>query len=259
MRANAGTLALAGAAAALAPPAAAVVLLWLGAPPLLPSGPYEFFILEFVIARALVYCLVPRLSRLGTAATILFFTGDFLLLPVSTAAGAVTGSQAYLGLANSYLPTWLSCTTIVYPSLVAFLVARGFQRKTRVAYALPAAAVSYVTSASVISAFGAAGSGTGLAGFWRLVDGVRTPQPQGWPSELATVCGAVLFASLVGYALAAGQAREGGTGPGLSLAVLGASLLLVVVALAQSQPVWVALGAPTAAMAASLWVVTRGT
>ena len=260
MRVGAQGILVGGAMFALVLPCAVATLLWLGTPLLLPSDPFQFAVFTLVFSRGLLYLGVPRLRKLSWGASIILFSGEFLMLPVAVVLSAVTGNLSEVAFASSYFASWFSASLLVYPPVAAYAIAVGFRERARLAFVLPAAACCFTTPTVIIVAIQSAGGSHGLTGVLSLVlSGLRRPfLPSGFASGLVAICGAILFASLFAYAVSGRSGASGKLAPQLSLAVAGAVGLLVwVLALPHLEP-WLVLGIPTLVIVSAVWVSTHG-
>lgn len=248
-----------GASVALVLPCAAATLLWLGTPLLLPSDPFQFAVFTLVFSRGVLYLGIPRLRRLSWGASITLLSGEFVMLPVAIVVSVVTGSQAEVAFALSYIASWFSASLLVYPPVAVYAIVAGLRERARLAYVLPAAACCFTTSTLIMVAIPSAAGSHGLTGVLGLaLAGLRHPfLPPDLTLMFVACCGAILFASLFAYA-AIGRGGVGGRlAPQLSLAVAGAvGLLAWVLALPRSEP-WLTLGIPTVVIVMVLLVSTR--
>ena len=248
-----------GALVALGLPWAATALIWLGTPMLLPSDPFQFAVFALVFSRTLLYLGIPRLRRLSWGASIIFFSGDFLMLPAAGAVFVATGSQSQLAFASSYIASWFSASLLVYPPVAAYVIAIAVRQRARLAFVLPAAACSFTTSTLVLVAIESTTVYQGFTGVLGMaLAGIRHPiLPPEWALVVITCCGAILFVSLAAYAVAGRSEVNGKLTPKLSLGVAGAFMLLVWVLVFPRVDPLLILGVPTLVIISVVWVASR--
>jgi len=261
MKAGTQEVLMVGAIVALVLPWAASTLTWLGTPLLLPSDFFQFAVFALVFSRTLLYLGVPSLRKLSWGASIVLFSGDFLILPAAAAVSVATGSQTELAFATSYIASWFSASLLVYPPVAAFVIASAFRENARLAFVLPAAACSFTTSALVLVAIESTAVTQGFAGVLRMaLDEIRRPVlPPEWAQGVVTICGAILFVSLAAYSVLGGSDADGKLAPKLSLGVAGAlGLLVLILTLPGVGPV-LSLGVPTLGIVLVIWGASRET
>ncbi len=248
-----------GALLALVLPWAATTLIWLGTPLLAPSDLFQFAVFALVFSRTMLYLGFPRLRKLSWGASVILFSGDFLMLPAAAAVSLVTGSQSQLAFASSYIASWFSASLLIYPAVAAFVIANALRQKARLVFVLPAAVCSFTITALVLVAMGSTAASQGFTGvLGAALAGIRHPVlPPEWALVITTFCGAVLFVSLAAYAVVGRSDTDKELAPKLSLGVAGAFGLLVwILALPRVGPV-LTLGVPTLVIISVLWVASR--
>jgi len=259
VRAGTQDVLMGGALVALGLPWAATTLIWLGTPLLLPSDLFQFAVFALVFSRTLLYLGIPRLRKLSWGASVVLFSGDFLILPAAAAVSVVTGNQSQLALASSYIASWFSASLLVYPPVAAYVIANAFRAKARLAFVLPAAACSFTVSALVLVAIESTAVPQGFTGVlgMALAEIRHSILPPEWALGAITCCGAILFVSLAAYAVIGRSDANGKLAPKLSLGVAGAFALLVwILAMPHVGPV-LTLGAPTLVIVLVIWVASR--
>jgi hypothetical protein len=246
-------------AAGLGIPWVVSLYMWLSTAGLLPATPLEDVMFTLVVVRALLYLSVGSIRRMHPGKSVIFFSGDVLILPVCALGFLVTGDISYGAFGRDFLASWLSAGLVVYPSVAITGLVGAVRSRSRLSAVIPATAITFGASSLVVQSLAGGAQPFGLSEVADLALGAFRKPLAADPgaSEFMAVCGALLFAALAVYAATMADQTPGRLAPRLGVGVLGIAGLVIWLSLSPSLSAWFLIGLPIAAVVGAVWVVSR--